>query len=111
MRGRIVDCYDQEVRIGDRIFVCDIRYYYLPGDPGVRYYPDGTGCPPTGPEIYIHKVTVNAIYLLDTTYVDREWLETSGWAAWADNTAWDKIDNNDDIYYILCENAEADYDS
>jgi hypothetical protein len=77
---------------------CDIQYGFTPGDPGVRYYPDGSGCPPTPPEIEILKVTVKSVDFwmwvveegvpcLVYPCLDRDWLEDRGWATMVDEIA------------------------
>jgi hypothetical protein len=110
MRSRKHTFYELEVEVEDRCFVCNVDYTYYPGDPGVRYYPDGSGCPPTPPEVDITAVTVVAIYLVDGEKVKRSWLVERGWAAWADQAGFDALsmDNDDNYYHTLCSDAEYD---
>jgi len=59
---------------------CIVEYEFTPGDPGVRCYPDGSGCPPTPPEIEIISVEVEVIYpnWIGCT-IDKLWLKDRGW--------------------------------
>ena len=50
-------------------FDFEVSGTYSPGDPGVRYDKDGSGCPPTGPEIEYTSVQykgIEVMELLDT---------------------------------------------
>jgi hypothetical protein len=55
---------------------CDVEYEYSPGSPGVRYHSDGSGTPPTAPEITLVGVTVQTIHRFWCSgTIDSEWLK------------------------------------
>ena len=100
---------------------CTVKYRFTPGDPGVRYYPDGSGCPPTPPEIEVLEVKVEAVDLWmwedvdGVPYLDRDWLEDRGWAAMVDEIARRKLDDmafdtDSDFYRKLVDEAECGLD-
>jgi len=90
--------------------MCNVDYTYYPRDPGVRYYPDGSGCPPTPPEVDITNIAILKLYLVDGEEVDGRWLVERGWAAGAEQACWDALCGNDSdrYYHILCADAEYD---
>jgi len=69
----------------DRELCYRVTYEYLPADPGVRYYRDGSGCPPTPEEIIIRDAECVSITLCGGVEIDRQWLVSRGWAAVVDN--------------------------
>jgi len=116
------------LEVGKYELDCDVDYQYTPGDPGVRYYPDGSGCPPTPPEIEILGVSVEGV-LNDNWWewvkpddprypclvypsLDRAWLEDRGWAGVVDEIARRELDNlaagDSDFYYKLVYEAERE---
>lgn len=114
------------LEIGDKYeLVCDIRYEFTPGDPGVRYYPDGTGCPPISPELEILEVTVESVGFwtwmgpndpmwpcLVYPCLDRNWLEDRGWASMVDEIARRLLDDmafdcESAFYHKLIDEAEC----
>lgn len=52
----------------------EFEFDYEPYDPGVRYYPDGSGCPPSG-----DYVDVTDAKVLTIGEITREWMEDRGW--------------------------------
>lgn len=92
---------------------CSIEYRFTPGDPGVRYYPDGSGSPPTPPEVELISVKVEEIYPSWVQYtLDKLWLRDRGWDVWANEIAWqildDLLQDDTDFYYKLVDEAEDD---
>jgi len=102
---------------------CTVYYGFTPSDPGVRYYPDGSGCPPTSPEIEILEVKVESVDLwmwedddgvpcLGYPCLDRDWLEDRGWAAMVDEIAFRVLDDmafdcESDFYRKLVDEVEC----
>lgn len=103
-------------------FDCSIVYEFTPGDPGVRYYPDGSGCPPIPPEIKVIGVKVKSVDVwiwannggvpcLVYPRLDRDWLENRGWATMVDEIAQRKFDemsfdHESDFYLKLVDEAK-----
>lgn len=54
--------YNTDIEVDDELVPTTIEYCYTPGDPGVRYDKDGSGYPPTGPEIDVQSVVVEPEY-------------------------------------------------
>lgn len=112
------------LEIGDKYeLLCDIRYEFTHGDPGVRFYPDGSGCPPISPEIEVLEVTVESVDFwtwvveagvpcLVYPCLDRNWLENRGWASMVDEIARRLLDDmafdcTSAFYHKLVDEAEC----
>jgi len=89
---------------------CSIEYRFTSGDSGVRYYPDGS----TPPEVELIAVEVDAIYPSFAQHtLSKPWLKSRGWDAWANEIAWQILDNllhddDTDFYLKLVDEAEDD---
>jgi hypothetical protein len=107
MRAQYRTYRDLIVTYLNHTITCNVDFAYTPGDPGVRYYPDGSGCPPTPPEIDLHAVFVQAV-----DFVDRSWLVKRGWAAWADNMAFCAVEDKlqSELYDLFCAYVEREND-
>jgi hypothetical protein len=91
----------------------EFEFDYEPYDPGVRYYPDGSGCPPSGDYVDV----TNARVLCIDDEITREWMEVRGWDVEqldaliydlaADSQRGDMI--YDALYDYACEDCEPDY--
>ena len=89
---------------------CSIEYRFTPGDPGVRFYPDGSGSPPTPSEVELISVEVDVIYPFWASHtLNKLWLKDRGWDEWANEIAWQILDellNDDtDFYRTLVDDA------
>jgi len=94
------------VTIGDKYELeCNVRYGFTPADPGVRYYPDGSGCPPTPAEVEVLEVEVETLFYPEWTRpgdplhpclvyptIDRDWFVDRGWDKWIDEIAFRVLD-------------------
>lgn len=86
-----------------------VEYWYTPADPGVRYYPDGSGCPPTGPDIEVTELVVYSITTRSEQVLTAQWLHDRGWYLMALKAVWDRFDNafepESSIWFDLLEDA------
>lgn len=75
----------------DRFFATvEIEFEYSPGEPMVRYYPDGSGYPGSPPELNVIRVVVTRLSN-DSWDKNRQELEESGWADYLDKLAFDEV--------------------
>jgi len=99
----MIHSYEVVLAIDEREFICDVEYTYIPGDPG------SYECPPVGPEIELHDVSVREITLFDGTKISRHWLRVHDYTKLVDKVAWETIDAMyDELYDYLCQNVETD---
>jgi hypothetical protein len=84
MRTRYNTSYVTQT-IKDRDVYYRVNFEYLPADPGVRYYRDGSGCPPAPAELNVLDAEAVSIVCWDGVKIDRQWLVARGWAAVVDN--------------------------
>ncbi len=69
-----------------------VGYWFTPADPGVRYYPDGSGCPPTGPEIDVIEMDILTLTTCSGKILLGSWLKDRGWYKVALAAVWDRFD-------------------
>ncbi len=92
-----------------------ILYSYVPSDPGVRYYRDGSGCSPTEAEITPYQIVLESVdfgdYIMDRSKIE------SGWLRFLEHYAWFVVDraimSGSSLWFDMLENAEKsepDYD-
>jgi hypothetical protein len=99
-----------DLNYGDVEFCADVFYHYTPGDPGVRYYPDGSGCPPTAPEIEVYKVEAHEVVTRSGLKLTSAWLDSRGWAPSIERFLLNRLselDPYESIWYDLVEWAES----
>lgn len=100
----------------DRFFVTlAITFEFTPGEPMVKYLPDGSGYPGSSESIDIIDVIVTQ--LSGETYdKNRKELVTQGWAECMDDTALDYINSEIDAHASIRDelfdiaNSEGDWD-
>jgi hypothetical protein len=94
----------------DDVFDAEILYFFTPGDPGVPYYPDGCGCPPTPPEVNVYDVKIHQIITQSGIVIAAKWLADNGWMKSAKNILLKKLENLDPdtkLWYNLVANANG----
>jgi hypothetical protein len=57
----------------EKLVVVEVAYDFTPGEPMVRYYPDGSGYPGSGPEIEVWAYRVISISGRDVPVHHRAW--------------------------------------
>lgn len=73
----------------------EFEFEYEPYDPGVRYYADGSGCPPSGDYVEVTDAKV-----LTIGEITREWLVARGWG----------VEQLDALFYdIAADSQPGDY--
>lgn len=94
---------------------CDVEYEYNPGSPGVRYHSDGSGTPPTAPEITLVKVAVETIHRFWTDEtIDSYWLKAHpGWDKFLSEVMKHHLQTELDLggcfYRLLEDEIDEDY--
>lgn len=99
------------IDVGKYELECDVYYMYTPGDPGVRYYPDGSGCPPTSPKVELIHVNVYAMYGSDEFVINQSWFIERGWDVWINDIAsriFDDLMDDTNFYHKLIDEIEDD---
>ena len=83
----------------------ELNYDYTPGDPGVMYHPDGSGTPPSGPEIEINEVywIKDEDTLIDITQLWDDYIEWK--STYNDNVRKTILMYEEDYSYMTKEDA------
>ena len=100
------------LNFGDLEAEVDVCYWFTPADPGVRYYPDGSGCPPTRPEIEVDRIKVFSITTRSGTVLTDKWLKERGLYVIALDIVEDRFNTafvqESSIWYDLLEDATSE---
>ena len=103
---------DTQLKIGRYIVDITVYYWYYSPHVGVRYYPDGSGEPPTPADIAINSVKVWGLETFDGLDINREWLKDRGWLSRFENYVTEYCIElsylNDNFYRDLCDAVVAE---
>lgn len=89
-----------EIELGPTIVEFVATFWYRPGEPMVRYYPDGSGYPGSPPDCEYCSVEVHRI-VGETYEYNRE--EKSDWFLLLDQLVDDMINTDETLLEILSE--------
>jgi hypothetical protein len=91
---------DLDIEFKNCTVSCEVVCDYYAGDQGDWMQP------PSPPELDIELVIVTSLELSDGTKVPIEWLLVRDWYDLVKNVVWDKILEDDDIYYSLLDKVK-----
>ncbi len=94
--------YETTISLGRGSTQIDValHYEYEPYDLGVRYYPDGSGCPPTPASVNIYDIKIVSGWfdVGDGYEVDKQWFIDRGWLEYVTRWLFKHIEENPEWY-------------